>query len=556
MKVPIGKLLKEFGYITEEQIQIALEVQRITRQLLGEVLLELAFVSPKEIALAVSRQSDRPFVDLLEVVPEGEALKLISKSVAKQLEIMPFAISEERLSVAMADPYNINAIDIIKNRTKLPVEIFVASKDVIQKTIEFSYLLLETSLDDEIKRMASGGGTGSENTVIPTLLDGIFNMAIINRATDIHISPEQTTMHVFFRIDGVLRHAYTLNKDLQAGIISRVKIISNLNIAEQRLPQDGALTYELFDENYDMRVSTIPTVAGENVVIRILGKNLSMFNLESLGYTSDELKTIKFQLERSQGIAIVTGPTGSGKTTTLYSALRIINSLQKRVLTIENPIEYKFPFIKQSQINEKAGYSFASAMRAFLRQDPDIILVGEMRDQETAEMAMSAAITGHLVLSTMHTNDAVTAILRLVDLGIKPYFIASALSVVIAQRLVRKVCSTCATDATTTHAELIEKGFNNGALARAGITPEAGEIAIRIGAGCSNCSGTGYIGRVAISEILELTPEIGNMISKGATQFDIKEHAIASGMLTLEDSGIKKVILGITTPDEVARVSI
>ncbi len=554
MKVPIGKLLKEFGYITDEQINIALEVQKLTKALLGEVLLELAFVSPKEVAIAISRQSGKPFVDLVDVTPSNEALKLVSKSAAKQLDILPFAITENSLCVAMADPYNINAIDLVKSRSKLPVEIHVASKDIIQKTIEFSYLLLETSIDDDIKNVASTA-TSSEGNTIPVLLDNIFNMAIINRATDIHISPELTTMHVFFRIDGILRHSYTVNKELQAGVISRIKILSDLNIAEQRLPQDGALTYELFDESYDMRVSTIPTATGENVVIRILGKNLSMFNLPSLGYTDVELKKIHFQLERSQGIAIITGPTGSGKTTTLYSALRIINSLQKRVITAENPIEYKFPFIKQTQVNEKAGYTFASAMRAFLRQDPDVILIGEMRDSETAEMAMSAAITGHLVLSTMHTNDAVTAVLRLIDLGIAPYYIASALSVVIAQRLVRKVCQSCATDTTMTRDRLLELGFEAYSLDRLGIT-EAKGISYKLGAGCPQCNGSGYIGRIAISEILEITPTIGNMIVKGSTQFEIKEHVVEQGMETLADSGLRKVLAGTTTPEEIARVSI
>lgn len=552
-KVQIGKLLQEFGYITEEQINVALEVKQVYQKLLGEILVDLSFASTREIALALSKQTLKTFVDLDEVHPDKEALQLFTKSAVKQLNALPLYVKGNVLTVAMADPYDINAVDILGRRSNLQIEVCVADSKSIQKYIEIHYYTLEISIDDEIRQQVDEMRTSGETQTTPLLIERILNSAITNRVTDVHIAPEDFATHIFFRIDGVLRHFYACPKIVHLAIVSRIKILSKMDIAEQRLPQDGAMTHSFFNETFDIRVSTIPSSTGENIVLRILSKNLSLFNLENLGFEEGLINKIKGQLGRSQGIVLVTGPTGSGKTTTLYSSLRMINSLQRRVLTVEDPIEYRFPFIKQTQVNEKAGYNFTNAMRAFLRQDPDVILVGEMRDMATAEMAMRAAITGHLVLSTIHTNDAVTAIPRLVDLGIKEYLIAAGVAAITGQRLVRKVCQLCAKNVIITGEELNKMGYAKVSLDKFKIKPET-KIQIQRGDGCSKCGKTGYSGRMVICEVLVITPELGDAIVRGETPMGIQALASAQGMFTMKENGLYKVLKKLTTPEEVLRV--
>lgn len=552
-KVQIGKLLQEFGYVTEEQINVALEVKQVYQKLLGEILVELSFASTREIALALSKQTKKPFVDLDEILPERKALLIFTKSAVKQLNALPLYIKDNVLTVAMADPYDINAVDILSRRSSYKIEVCVADSKSIQKYIEMHYYTLEISIEGEIRKQIEEMRKTGEVQTAPLLIDRILNNAITNRATDVHIAPEEFATHIFFRIDGVLRHFYACPKSVHLAIVSRIKILSKMDIAEQRLPQDGAMSHTFFNETFDIRVSTIPSSTGENIVLRILSKNLSLFNLENLGFEENLIKKIKGQLNRSQGIILVTGPTGSGKTTTLYSSLRMINSLQRRVLTVEDPIEYRFPFIKQTQVNEKAGYNFANAMRAFLRQDPDVILVGEMRDMATAEMAMRAAITGHLVLSTIHTNDSVTAIPRMVDLGIKAYLIAAGVAAITGQRLVRKVCQGCAQDVVITGDELYRMGFSLVSLEKYKIKPET-KIQIQRGVGCEKCGKTGYSGRMVISEILVITDEIGDAIVRELTPLSIQGIASKQGMFTMKENGLYKVLKKLTTPEEVLRV--
>lgn len=552
-KVQIGKLLQEFGYITEEQISVALEVKQVYQKLLGEILVDLSFASTREIALALSKQTQKTFVDLDEVHPDKEALQLFTKSAVKQLNSLPLFVKGDVLTVAMADPYDINAVDILGRRSSRKIEVCVADSKSIQKYIEIHYYNLEISIDDEIRQQVDEMRTTGETQTTPLLIDRILNSAITNRVTDVHIAPEDFATHIFFRIDGVLRHFYACPKVVHLAIVSRIKILSKMDIAEQRLPQDGAMTHTFFNETFDIRVSTIPSSTGENIVLRILSKNLSLFNLENLGFEENLINKIKGQLGRSQGIVLVTGPTGSGKTTTLYSSLRMINSLQRRVLTVEDPIEYRFPFIKQTQVNEKAGYNFTNAMRAFLRQDPDVILVGEMRDMATAEMAMRAAITGHLVLSTIHTNDSVTAIPRLVDLGIKEYLIAAGVAAITGQRLVRKVCQLCAKNVIITGDELYKMGYAKVSLDKYKIKPET-KIQISRGEGCAKCGKTGYSGRMVICEVLVITPELGDAIVRGETPMGIQALASQQGMFTMKENGLYKVLKKLTTPEEVLRV--
>lgn len=554
-KKTVGQLLKELGYVTEEQIQVALEVKKIRDRLLGEILIELSFVSPREIALVVAKQSGRPYIDINEHPPSKDSLRLFDKSVAKQLEIIPLENKPEKLVVAVADPFNINTLDILRRKAGKEVEIYVCDRDSILKNIEINYFLLEKPIEEEVSRIVQRYTATGSSAEIPQLLEHIINSAIITRATDIHISPESIATHVFFRVDGILRHFYVFQSELHNAISSRIKILSNLDIAEQRLPQDGSMTHTFFDENFDIRISTIPTIHGEGIVMRVLSKNVSLFNLDSLGFEKPTQVRLEKQLARPHGILLVTGPTGSGKTTTLYASLRKINSLQRKVLTAEDPIEYKFPFIKQTQVNEKAGYTFARAMRAFLRQDPDVILLGEMRDEETAEMAMRAAITGHLVLSTLHTNDAVTAIPRLLEMNIKDYMIASGVGGILAQRLVRKVCIFCRKEVSVKGSELLKIGIPEDMLARNGITPEY-DVKYMRGDGCEMCKGTGYSGRGVISELLEITDEVGDLIVAGASPLKIYTKAVESGMIPILESGLLKMMKGVTTPEEILRVAL
>jgi len=553
-KKTVGQLLKDLGYVTEEQIQVALEVKKIRDRLLGEILIELSFVSPREIALVIAKQAGKPFIDINEHPPSQDALKLFDRNTAKQLEMIPLENRAEKLVVAVADPFNINTIDILQRKAGKRVELYVSDRETILKNIEINYFLLERPIDDEINRLIAKASTSNISNDIPQLLEHILNSAIISRATDIHISPEDVATHIFFRIDGILRHYYAFPTEAHTSLASRIKILSSLDIAEQRLPQDGSMVHTFFDEEFDVRVSTIPTAYGEGIVLRILSKNVSLFNLESLGFEEYTQTRMEKQLQRPHGIILVTGPTGSGKTTTLYASLRKINSLQRKILTAEDPVEYRFPFIKQTQVNEKAGYTFAKAMRAFLRQDPDVILLGEMRDEETAEMAMRAAITGHLVLSTLHTNDAVTAIPRLMEMQIKDYMIASGIGGILAQRLIRKTCLFCREDAIIKGEQLIRGGIPEKMLEKYGFRPES-DIHFKQGKGCEVCKGTGYSGRGLICELLEIDEEIGDLIVSGATPLKIFNRAVEKGMIPILESGFLKVMKGVTTPEEIFRVA-
>ncbi len=552
---PIGQLLKELGYITDEQIQVALEVQKVRGGLFGQILQELSFVSPREVAEAIAHQSGKPYIDLSQYPPSKEALKLIDKNMAKQFQVLPFKIEKNRVFLAMSNPFDLNAIDIVQRRTGLQVEVFVADTETLQKTIEIQYFLLERPIDEEIKQIIERSKAGAV-VDIPKFVELIINNAIIERATDIHISPEDLASHIFFRIDGIMQHFYAFPKEIHNPVVSRIKVLSGMDIAEQRLPQDGSFSHEFFEESYDMRVSTVPTTYGENVVIRILSKNLSLFNLKSLGFEEKVLKQLEEEFLKPQGIVLVTGPTGSGKTTTLYAALRRINALRRNILTAEDPIEYKFPFIKQTQVNEKAGYTFARAIRHFLRQDPDVILIGEIRDEETAEMAMRASITGHLVLSTLHTNDAVSAIPRLIDMKIKDYMVASGVSAITAQRLVRKVCPFCKEEKSIKAKELLKYGYEISSIKRfAQVENLEEEITIYYGKGCEHCRGTGYLGRTVIAELLKIDNEIADLIVKGSTPLTIMERAREKGMWSLKEDGLIKVLKGVTTAEEVKRVA-
>ena len=545
----LGELLQDLGFLTKDQLEVALEVQSLNGKSLGSILIDLSFLSPQELAQAIAYQSGKEFVDLSIYTPSFEALKLIDKNTAKQLEVLPLRIEGDRLIVAVSDPFNVNIVDLLKRKTGLEVEIYVSDRESILRSIEIYYEQLTKPIEEQVKELIQRSLRGEAD--VPKLVDTFLNHAIIDRATDIHLSPEVVASHVFYRIDGVLHHYYSFPKDIHPSVVSRVKILGGMDISEQRLPQDGGFTYNFLGESYDIRVSTVPTAYGENVVMRLLPKNLSLFNLKNLGFEEDSLRDFEEVISKPYGMVLVTGPTGSGKTTTLYATLRRINSLRKNILTVEDPIEYRFPFIKQTQVNEKAGYTFAKAVRHFLRQDPDVILIGEIRDEETAEMAVRAAITGHLVLSTLHTNDAVSTIPRLIDLKVKEYMVASGVLAISAQRLIRRVCPFCKESFTVERDYLKEFGFTEDMLERLGVGEK---VQIVRGKGCEHCKGTGYLGRVAILELLKMDEEIGDMIVRGYPPLAISQRAREKGMRTLKEDGLVKVLKGITTPEEVKRV--
>jgi len=545
----LGELLVELGFLTEDQLQVALEVQKLRGGSLGDILIDLSFVSPQELAQAIAHQADREFVDLNIYTPSSEALRLIDKNTARQLEILPMMMEDGVLKIAVSDPFNVNILDLVRRRTGMEVEIFVSDRESILRSVEIYYEQLTKPIEEHIGELIRQAQRGEPN--VPQLVDLFLNQGIMDRATDVHISPEMVASHVFYRIDGVLHHYYTFPRELHPSIVSRVKILSGMDISEQRLPQDGGFSYTFLGESYDIRSSTVPTAYGENVVMRLLPKNLSLFNLRNLGFEEDVLRDFEEVISKPYGMVLVTGPTGSGKTTTLYASLRRINSLRKNILTVEDPIEYRFPFIKQTQVNERAGYGFATAIRHFLRQDPDVILVGEIRDEETAEMAVRAAITGHLVLSTVHTNDAVSTIPRLIDLKVREYMIASGVLAISAQRLVRKICPFCKERYRIRREELRAFGFTDDMLDR---FMEEEETILARGGGCEHCRGTGYLGRVAVLELLRMDEEIGDMVVRGYPPLAILQKAREKGMRTMKEDGLLKILKGVTTPEEIRRV--
>jgi len=544
--VKIGEILQSKNFINEAQLQIALVQQKITDELLGDTVVKLGFVSSKELGQSLAEQAGMEFIDLGQYPLSEEALKLIPKEVAETAGFIPIEITDGRLSIGVTNPSNIVAVDKATSITGRQPKVYMVAPDNYREHLEKGYFFLENPIQQrrvkiigEIKESHSASGTA-----VTALSDLIFMDGIRRDATDIHITPASDIIHVFYRIDGVLQYGHGLPRIVHAGIVSRIKILSKLDIAETRLPQDGSFTFDFLNKGYDIRVSTVPTIYGENVAMRILAGTGPLLRMENLGFDEHNVKTIRSLFQKPYGVILIAGPTGSGKTTTLYAALREINLLEKNVITVEDPVEYKLSLTRQSQVNEKTGYDFAFAARNFMRQDPDVMLIGEIRDEETARIAVRTSITGHLVLSTIHSNDAVTAIPRLLDLKVDKFLMSSSLLAIIAQRLARKICLFC----KTVHAlsdsehELLE------------------ERKIRIdkiykGVGCSKCNGSGYAGRSVIGEILTIDDELRDLIYSDVPITAIQSAAVRKGMIPLKEDGLKKVAAGIISLDELLRVA-
>jgi type IV pilus assembly protein PilB len=560
----LGQILVEAGLINEDQLVRALEEQKKTnRKHLGRIIIEKQWARDADICQALSKQLNIPFVKLKNLEIPKEVLETISRKQANRKLIIPYGKTGRRLRLAMANPLDDGTINEIKFRSGLDVSVAVATEEDIRAALEenysddFDFDLFATMVPSEEVEVLAGEREENEYDVdelirqseiapIVRLTNAILADAIKLRASDIHIEPQEKEVAVRYRVDGMMKNIFKVGLPALAPLVSRIKIIGDMDIAVKRRPQDGRTKLKVGKNQYDMRISTLPTIFGEKVVIRILDQSKAFIDLEELGFNSNGLRTFTSMLTRPQGIVLVTGPTGSGKSTTLYASLNRLKSEVINIVTVEDPVEYQLPGISQVQVNERAGITFASGLRSILRQDPNVVMVGEIRDAETAKIAFQAANTGHLVLTTLHTNDASSAVTRLVDLGVDPYVIASSLLCVLAQRLVRRNCPHC----------LLADQVDKKIITRLGLAGKE-EVVKRIkkGQGCEACQFTGYMGRIAIYEMLTVDDELRKLIVRGASDTEIAENARERGVNDLFLDCRDKLFQGLTSVEELMRVA-
>jgi type IV pilus assembly protein PilB len=569
MSQRLGDLLIKENAITPEQLEQAQKLQRESGGRLGSALVKLGFLKETEVTTFVSRQYGIPAVNLAYCEIDPAVVKLIPYEAAKRYQILPISRVGSSLTIAVVDPTNVFALDDIKFMTGYNVEPVVASESEIQEGIERAYSTksednlesviasldgADTNLElqeDEAEMNLEDLERAADQAPIVKLVNMILTEAVKRGASDIHLEPYEREYRVRLRMDGVLHPIMTPPLKARDAITSRLKIMAKLDISEKRLPQDGRIMLKMNiggkKKQLDFRVSVLPTLWGEKVVLRLLDKENLRLDMTKLGFEQDSLDKFQKAILKPYGMVLVTGPTGSGKTNTLYSAISMVNKPDTNIMTAEDPVEFQLHGVNQVQMKEQIGLNFAAALRSFLRQDPNIILVGEIRDFETAEIAIKAALTGHLVLSTLHTNGAPETISRLMNMGIEPFLVATSVHLIVAQRLVRRICSECA--------ETVEVPFE--ALVRAGYSPdEARQVKVKKGRGCTTCSGSGYKGRVGLYEVMEINDELRELVLVGASAMELKKKAIENGMTTLRRSGLMKVMLGVTTMEEVARETI
>jgi type IV pilus assembly protein PilB len=553
----LDELLLARGLVTREQLEEARQQAEQKGRSLGRTLIEMKFVTEAGLVSVLADQLGLEFVDLSEAQLDPSAIALVSESVARKHTCIPIGFDGDRLIVAMADPANILAIDDIRAMTKREVKSVVATKAEVVAAITRQYRIdraAETLVEeaaaeqrDEQHDLDSAlASAGAEDAPIIKLVNMLITQAINDRASDIHIEPEERSVRVRYRIDGVLHEVMSPPKSVQSGLTSRLKIMADINIAERRIPQDGRIGLVVQGKAIDIRVATLPTVHGEKIVMRILDKSSVLLELQDLGFLPQNFRRFQQSFTKPYGEILVTGPTGSGKSTTLYATLNILNRPEVNVITVEDPVEYRLPGINQVQTHAKAGLTFASALRSILRSDPDIVLIGEIRDHETAKISTEAALTGHLVLSSLHTNDAPSALTRLVEMGIEPYLVASALDCVLAQRLARKLCARCKQAYSPTEDELVSSGLP--------VAAEDEPPLLYRAVGCSACGHTGYKGRMAVHEVMTVTEEIERLVVESASSEEMKKVAREQGMLTLREDGLEKVRAGQTSIEEILRV--
>jgi type II secretory ATPase GspE/PulE/Tfp pilus assembly ATPase PilB-like protein len=541
----LGEFLLESRKISEKQLRIALIQQRVTGAILGETLISLGFLTSQEFAQTIALQSGLDYLDLRTCTLSDEALRLIPKETALNNGYIPLFLEDGILSIGIMSPSNVVAVDNAQRLTGKPPRVYLVDQEAYGDIFERAYYFSKNSVQQRLEEFAATVNRGEVLTsaVVPELAELVIMDGILKMASDIHMTPSEEVIHVFYRIDGVLAYGHCLPKVIQSALASRLKILAELDIAEQRLPQDGAFTLSFLKKKYDLRLSTAPTIFGENIVIRVLSTDGALRDITTLGLNEDIVDTMRQLFNKSHGILLITGPTGSGKTTTLYSSLREIDLLEKNVITIEEPVEYRLNFVRQTEVNEKTGYTFASSARTFMRQDPDVMLLGEIRDKETAQIAIRGSITGHLLLSTLHATDAVTSIPRLLELGMDKMLLSSTLLAVMSQRLVRKICHYCKEEYSLSENE--RQIFQKHGLRVAKAYH---------GTGCSRCGTSGFAGRSSIAEVMVVTSDIRELIFAGASMEAIFQAAQRGGMVPLFIEGLNQVAAGITTLQEIQRV--
>jgi type IV pilus assembly protein PilB len=549
----LGDILLEGGLVSSGQLEAAYEEQERVGRALGRVLIEQGVLTESQLVAALATQIGLRFVDLSEFAVDGSAVGRVPGPVCRRHSAIPIGFEDGRLLVAMADPANVFAVDDIRSLTGMDVKPVVATRADVAAAID-RYYRADSDLDDLTSALDATDEEDDlskvkeivEDAPIVKYVNLLITQAIQDRASDIHLEPTESDLRVRFRIDGVLHEVMRSPKGIQSGVISRLKIMADINIAERRIPQDGRLSVNAHGKKIDLRVATLPTVWGEKVVMRILDNSTAMLDLSDLGFSDHNYERYSRSFTKPYGMILVTGPTGSGKSTTLYATLNIVSRPEVNVITVEDPVEYRLPGINQVQTNNKAGLTFASALRSILRSDPDIVLIGEIRDHETGQIAVEAALTGHLVLSTLHTNDAPSAITRLTEMGIEPFLVGSALDAVLAQRLARRLCKKCKEAYTPTPEALVASKFpwNDGEP-----IPELFRAV-----GCSVCAKTGYKGRLALHEVMPISEEVERLAVERASATVIEQVAKSEGMRTLRDDGMAKVLQGVTTMDEILRV--
>ncbi len=554
----IGDLLVDEGLVTEEQIAAALAEQRDTGERLGKLLVASGTITEAQLVSVLARQYGLDFVDLDEHVPDFAASRLVRESFARRHRALAIAWDEGRLVVAMVNPVDVFALDDIRSMTGHDVKPVMAEPSQLMRAIDRVWSSNAEDImqlaSDQTEEEAEDGALSNlreatDDAPVVRFVNELITRAVTGRASDIHLEPGERELRIRFRVDGVLQDVMTVPRSMQGSVVSRLKIMGDLDIAERRLPQDGRMTIALPNGGkVDLRLVTLPTSQGEALVIRILDRSSGLLTIGDLGFLPETLERYRASYRKPWGAVLVTGPTGSGKSTTLYAALSELNDPQRGIVTVEDPIEYHLQGIKQVQVNRKAGLTFSNALRSILRADPDVVLVGEIRDRETATIAVEAALTGHVVLSTLHTNDAASTPARLLDMGVEPFLVTSAVTCVLAQRLVRRLCQRCRVPQQPTPEELAGAGWTDHIAAQVDrptfYRPE----------GCASCSQSGYKGRFAIHEVMPVTEEITHLVLSRASSESVEHLAVEQGMITLREDGLRKAAAGTTTLEELFRV--
>ncbi len=548
-------ILLEDGLVTEQQLVAAFDIHEHEGRPLGRVLVEQGLLTESQLVAALSEQIGLDFIDLAEASVDGSAVARVSAAVCRRHTVLPIGYDDGKLVLAMADPGNVFALDDVRQITGLEVRPVVATRDDLLAALDrfcradgelddLTSAMTDTEEEDDLSRLTEV----IEDAPIVKYVNLLITQAIQDRASDIHIEPGENDLRVRYRIDGVLHEVMRSPKQIASGVVSRLKIMSEIDIAERRIPQDGRLSVTSNGKKIDLRVATLPTVWGEKVVMRVLDNSTARLDLADLGFSQGNFERYKTSYVKPYGMILVTGPTGSGKSTTLYATLNIVSKPEINVITVEDPVEYRLPGINQVQVNPKAGLTFSTALRSILRSDPDVVLIGEIRDHETAQIAIEASLTGHLVLTTLHTNDAPSAITRLVEMGIEPFLVGSALDCVLAQRLARRLCSKCKEEYDPSEAELVGARFP--------WLPGEAVPSLHRAVGCSACSRTGYKGRLALHEVMSVSEEIERLAVSRSSAADIERVATSQGMASLRDDGWAKVAAGVTSIEEILRVSV